>query len=186
MKLKKLAAAGIFTALMCVLSPLSVPLPFAEVSFSLGVLAVFICASAQTPLYAVGSSVAYILLGFAGLPVFSGYKSGAGVILGPTGGFLLAYPFMALLISAIIKKSEKKSAPAMFACMLLSLIICYGFGAAGYSVYVKSGFTAAFAAVCLPFLPFDAAKAVIGALVAEKLRGVIEADVKPVDRGKKY
>lgn len=168
MKLKKLSTAGMVTAAVCVLAPISFPLPFIEISFSLGVFAVFLCGALLEPLYAAASMAVYILLGIAGLPVFLGYKSGIGVIAGPTGGFLMAYPLMALLISGIIKLSGKKSIPVIFSGMLLSLIICYAAGAAGYALYGKISFGEAFLAAGLPFLPFDAAKAAICSVAASK------------------
>ena len=77
-------------ALLCVLSPLSVPTPFG-VGFTLQVLIVILVALVLKPLYAVTAQVIYTLLGIIGLPVFAGYQSGFGVLAGPTGGFLIGY-----------------------------------------------------------------------------------------------
>ena len=54
-----------------------------------------------------GSYGIYLLLGAVGLPVFSGFAGGLGKLLGPTGGYLIGFIFMALIGGAVIESSHR-------------------------------------------------------------------------------
>ena len=83
---KTIAQVGLMAALICVMGPFSIPLPISPVPISLTNLAVYFV------IYAIGMKkgtlayLVYLLIGFAGLPVFSAFTGGAGKLLGPTGG----------------------------------------------------------------------------------------------------
>jgi biotin transport system substrate-specific component len=94
-----MAMAGVFAAVMAVLSQLSIPLP-TPVPLTMSLFAVFLIATALAPRLAVLAQAAYLMLGAAGLPVFAGFKGGIAALLGPTGGFLMAYVPMTLIIGA--------------------------------------------------------------------------------------
>ena len=82
-----LAYTALFTVLLAVCTWISVPVP--PVPFTLQTFAVFAALGTlggRRGTYAVG---AYLLLGLAGAPVFSGFQGGAGVLLGATGGYIL-------------------------------------------------------------------------------------------------
>jgi biotin transport system substrate-specific component len=123
------------------------------------------------PRYAVMSAAAYILIGLAGVPVFAGYVAGAGVFVGPTGGFLAAYPIMAFVVAIGAKKGLNKERIFTIAlAVAMSLLICYGLGSFWYSVWANISIFKAAAVAALPFLPFDAAKAIIAAFIAVPVR----------------
>ena len=98
-KTRLLAIGGLFAALLAVFSQISIPLPFSPVPLSLGVLAVFLIGGLLPPRLVLGSVLAYLAMGVVGIPVFAGFLAGPGRLLGPTGGYLVAYPLMALLVS---------------------------------------------------------------------------------------
>src|ERR671920_2534163 len=87
------------TALMAaatgVAAQIAIPLPFSPVSFTLQVLAVILSGLLLGPRYGALAQVVYVLLGAVGLPVFAQFSGGLGVVLGPTGGYLLSYPIAA-------------------------------------------------------------------------------------------
>ncbi|MDR1062261.1 MAG: biotin transporter BioY [Clostridiales bacterium] len=96
-----MAMAGVFAAVMAVLSQLSIPLPITPVPLTMSLFAVCLIATVLAPRLAVLSQAVYLLLGAAGLPVFAGFKGGVAALLGPTGGFLMAYVPMTLAIGMI-------------------------------------------------------------------------------------
>jgi|GEM_PF-104071 len=102
---KNIILSGMFTALICVLSQIIIPIQ--PVPFSLSILAIFLTGSLLTPGYAFLSALAYILLGAFGLPVFAGFKGGPQVLAGMTGGFIMAYPVMSFITSVSYKISKK-------------------------------------------------------------------------------
>lgn len=68
-----------------------------------------------------------LLLGIVGLPVFSGFSAGAGVLFGATGGYLLGYLAAALLFWGLTAKLGQ-TLPVMASAMVLGLVLCYAFG----------------------------------------------------------
>lgn len=93
---KNLIIVGLFASILCILAPCTIPTPIISISIApflivltgmvlgshLGVLAVLI----------------YLLLGFAGLPVFSNHSAGPGMLFGATGGFLIGYVAMVFIV----------------------------------------------------------------------------------------
>jgi biotin transport system substrate-specific component len=164
--IKSLVLTALFAAIDCILAQISIPLPFSPIPFTLSLLAVFLSGSFLPPLYAFLSQIVYILIGLTGLPVFAGFKGGIAVLIGPTGGFLAAYPFMALITALFVKYLSKKNGFFLpLAGMILSLVVCYALGTAVYCLYAKTTVAAALPAVALPFIPFDCVKALIAATI---------------------
>ncbi|MDR0992100.1 MAG: biotin transporter BioY [Ruminococcus sp.] len=158
-KTTELTFAALMTALMCILSQIAVPVPFAAIVFNLGFVGIFLAGALQKPRAAFLSILAYVLLGAAGVPVFANFKSGIGAVLGPTGGFIIAYPIAAFLISFICGKAKNKSFVWLFVSMLAGGAVCYIIGTLWYMIYAKTTFAAAFAAVAAPFIITDSIKA---------------------------
>lgn len=155
---------ALFAAITCVLSVISIPLPFSPVPFTLSLLAVYLSGSFLSPLWAFLSQIIYILIGVAGVPVFSGFRSGPAVLIGPTGGFLIAYPVMALITALAVKYFKRKNGFFLpLAGMIAALFFCYALGTAVYCLYAKASVAAALPAVVLPFIPLDGVKALIAA-----------------------
>ncbi len=177
---KKLIFTGMFTAIISVMSQIIIPIQ--PIPFSLSLLAIFLTGALLEPKYALLSTLAYILLGAFGLPVFANFKGGFHVIAGATGGFIMAYPVMAFITSISYQLSKKtKSSSAVKNItdiaiptlgMLFSLFVCYLIGTLWFT-YV-SGSTIAYAlSVCVfPFVAFDALKIVIGVASGAVLRKV--------------
>ncbi len=98
------AKAVLLAALTAVLAQVSVPVPGVAVPFSLQPFAVFFAGLLLGPLWAGFALLVYILVGLAGLPVFSNGGAGLGYFLGPTGGFLVGFLVAAILIGAIVHR----------------------------------------------------------------------------------
>ncbi|HJY33509.1 MAG TPA: biotin transporter BioY, partial [Vicinamibacterales bacterium] len=93
------AAAVLFvTVLTIVAAQISIPLPFTPVPFTLQPMVVLLGGAALGARLGMSSQVLYLALGLAGLPVFAAspvLPQGFARLLGPTGGFLMSYPFAA-------------------------------------------------------------------------------------------
>jgi biotin transport system substrate-specific component len=178
-KTTELTTAALLTALMCILSQIAVPVPFAAIVLSLGTVGINLAGALQKPRSAFLSILAYVMLGIVGIPVFAGMKSGIGTVLGPTGGFIIAYPIAALLISFFAERAKSRSFVVLTGAMLGSMVLLYIIGTLWYMIYAKTTVAAAFAAVGAPFIIPDAIKAVASAALSVaiiKIRGKVTAN----------
>ena len=95
MRAAVMARVALMAALTAVGAQISIPLPFTPVPFTLQVPMVVLSGLLLGVRYGALSQVVYLLLGAIGLPVFAKFSAGLGIILGPTGGYLVSYPFAA-------------------------------------------------------------------------------------------
>ena len=98
-KVQRLAIIAISTAFLAVASQLTIPLPL--VPLTLQTLAVGIIATLLKPLDSILAICLYLVLGAIGVPVFAGGAAGFGVILGPTGGFLIGFLLQSQQVSLL-------------------------------------------------------------------------------------
>jgi biotin transport system substrate-specific component len=121
-------AASLFVALC---ARISVPLPFTPVPLTLQNFAVLLVGLALGPRRAFAALFLYLAEGLMGMPVFSPTgPGGVAQLLGPTGGFLLAYPFVAGIAGWVFdgkSEAKKKSfAHAILACVLAEIYLFAG------------------------------------------------------------
>ena len=155
MKIKEIVGAALFSAIICITAIITIPIGAVPITLSL--FGVFTAAALQKPKCAIVSVLVYIIIGAIGLPVFSGFGSGIGYLMGPTGGFIFAYPIAAVIIS-LANFLFKKYYVALPISMAISLAICYLFGTVWYAVVTEVEFTAAVLVCVLPFIVFDIIK----------------------------
>ncbi len=168
----QLAVTGLMTALTCILGPMSLALPFTPVPISLTNFVVFLSVWLLGWRLGTVSYLIYLLLGLAGLPVFSGFTGGAGKLLGPTGGYLIGFIFLAVLMGIVFEKSESRL--VRLAGMILGMIVAYLFGTAWLAYQSKIGLFAALGSAVIPFIPGDLVKMAIVLLIGP----AIEARLK--------
>ena len=166
MKTKSLVFTAMMTAVTVVCSLIVIPLPFSPVPFTLSLLAVFLSGALLDKKHAVMVQVIYILLGVVGLPVFSGFRGGLGAVVGPTGGYLAAYPLMAFVTAWATEKIGRQKWYAFYPGMALGLGLCYALGTAWLAVSANMSFGAALMAGVVPFAVLDVIKIVIAASLA--------------------
>lgn len=106
MNTKNLVLCGVCAAIMAILSP--IPFSIGAIPITLGFFAAFICSGVLPPKLSVMTQIVYLLLGAVGMPVFSNFGGGLEKLVGPTGGFLLGYPIMALVISLLLECYDKR------------------------------------------------------------------------------
>lgn len=168
---RDMALVAISTAVISVCSWISIPL---TVPITFQTFAVFVTAGLLGKKRGLLSVALYILLGIVGIPVFSGFSGGAGVILAATGGYIIGFLFTALIVGFA---SDKRSHSTMFMSlsMILGLIICYAFGTTWFMyVYARNtgeiGLLNTLSICVLPFLIPDTLKIILALLVMKRLR----------------
>lgn len=163
----QLCMTALMSAVMCLISPFSIPI--AEVPVSAATLTVYLAVYLLGTKMGTVSCIIYLLLGFAGLPVFSGFSAGAAKLLGPTGGYLAGYVFMALICGLFMEKSSYKRIWCI-AGMIIGTAVLYVFGTAWFMVLTKSSLEYALAMCVIPFLLGDMAKIILVELVGREVR----------------
>ena len=162
------AAAGQFT----------VPLPFTAVPFTLTPLVVMLTGAALGSRLGAAAQIAYLAAGIAGLPVFSPsliLPPAAARLLGPTGGYLLAYPAAAFVTGFLAERGWDRSFLSSLAAMLAGLAVIYLGGLASVFVYAGSVQAAILQGV-VPFVIADVAKAVMAAMLLPTAWRFLSAD----------
>jgi biotin transport system substrate-specific component len=100
---------AVFAALTAACSQIQVPLPFTPVPISLATLAVLVCGGTLGAKKGALAILVYILLGAVGVPVFAGFSGGLGVIAGPTGGYIIGYLPMAVIMGLFAQRAAGAS-----------------------------------------------------------------------------
>lgn len=164
-----LALIAVFAALTAAFSVLpGIPLG-PGVPITLQTLAVMITGIILGPARGAAAVGLFLLAGLAGLPVFSGFRGGLGVLAGPSAGYLLAFlpaAFVAgLLARLVLRRTRRARFPLLFAAaMVTSFLVIHPLGIAGLMVNAKLGFSAALAAD-MAFWPGDVLKNLLAAAV---------------------
>ena len=161
---RRIAVAGIvgFAAALAAASQVAIPVPGTSVPMTLQPLAVVLAGMCLGPAAGAASMVLYLAAGAAGLPVFAPEGlAGVARLLGPTGGYLLAYPLGAYAAGWIVRRRPRPFAWRVLAAACGIALIHAG-GVAQLAVLTGS-LTRAFVLGSLPFLALDAVKAVLAA-----------------------
>lgn len=169
LKTKDLVLMAMMAAVTAVCSWITIPTP--AVPFTLSILAVFLTGGLLRPLAAFLSMVVYFLVGLVGLPVFAGFQAGIAPFAGPTAGYLIAYPIMALVVSLCMTKLPACLPLVLRAVtgMLLALVICYVGGTTWLATARNMSFMVALSAGVVPFIVFDLLKIVAAAALTAAL-----------------
>lgn len=165
----RLVLIALVTAVTCILAPFSIPIPVSPVPISLTNLVLMISVYVLGWKDATVSFLVYLLLGAAGLPVFSGFAGGFGKIAGPTGGYLAGFIFMTIIAGIFVERFSEKRFLIVIG-MILSTAVAYIFGTAWLAFQMKLPFTAALSIGVIPYLPGDAAKIILAVITGPILR----------------
>jgi biotin transport system substrate-specific component len=165
---KTLAIIGLMTAVICILGPLSMPIPISPVPISLCILGIYLSVYVLGMKKGTLSVLIYLLLGMIGIPVFSSFSSGPAKLLGPTGGYLIGYIFLALICGYFIDRWNKRL--IHFGGMILGCAVCYTFGTAWLAYQAGMTFYAALWAGVIPYIFGDLAKMAIALIIGPEIR----------------
>lgn len=167
--IKQLTLVGLMAAVICVLAPWSLNIPISPVAISLGTLAIYFVISVLGMKLGTISVVIYILLGLAGLPVFTNFTGGPAKLFGPSGGYIIGYIFLALICGFFVDKFGKQL-PVYFTGMLLGTAVLYIFGTLWMGYQMELTFTQALMAGVVPYIPGDLIKVIIAMSVGIQVR----------------
>ena len=170
---KQMVLIALMTAVTCVLGPLSIPLPFSPVPISLTNFAIFLAIFVLGMKSGTISFIIYLLLGAIGVPVFSSFRGGLQVLAGPTGGYLIGFIFLALIMGFALDHFDRKLVPTIIG-MIIGMAGCYAFGTVWLAKLLSLSFKEGLMMGVIPYLPGDAAKIIIAAIVGPKLYGATQ------------
>ena len=164
----RLFATLMVTGLTVLAAQISIPLPFTPVPFTLQPMVVLLGGAALGARLGMMSQVLYLALGIAGFPVFAASPLPQGVLrlLGPTGGYLMSYPFAALLTGALAERGFDRNYRTSVLAMGAGLALIFACGIAWLAWFarpVPAGLDAALRTGLYPFLPADIVKICLAA-----------------------
>lgn len=174
---RNLVMCALCAAVICVLSPLS--LPIGPVPISLATFAVMLSAALLGAKWGTIATAIYILLGAIGVPVFAGWSAGIGCIAGQTGGYIIGYLPLAFLTGFFADRLARHTAgKAKYALLMLGMIlgtaVLYLIGTAWFVAISGAALADAMGWCVLPFLPGDLVKMILVAIVAPKVSEALD------------
>jgi biotin transport system substrate-specific component len=168
-RLAEQAGAVLFvTILTAIASQVSVPLPFTPVPFTFQPMVVLVGAAALGARLGMTSQIVYLALGIAGLPVFAAspvLPQGAARLLGPTGGYLMAYPLAAFVAGGLAERGFDRRYVTAVLAMVCGLAVVFAGGVSWIALAVQParGFSGALVTGFVPFIVPDLLKLLVAA-----------------------
>ena len=159
--------SSLFIALIAVFSWISIPIPIPlfPVPVTLQTLAVLLAAAVMKR-HAIIPVLLYLILGSLGLPVFHNGMAGLGVVLGPTGGYLLGF-IPAVLVAGFAYENSRREVRIIG--LILATLLIYLFGITWLVFSTGMSAPAALISGMVPFLPGDVVKGIAVYLIAARL-----------------
>lgn len=179
---RNMAFIAVMAALICVVSPFSVPMP-GLVPISLATFAVYLAGGILGAKKGTLAVLVYVLLGAVGVPVFSGGEGGLAKLFGVTGGYIIGYIPCALITGIFIdlffrKRSDIENpvlnwlsrAWSVPVGMLVGTVVLYALGTVWFIIARGATLEVALGACVLPFIPGDIIKIVAATVIVIALR----------------
>ena len=179
---EQIGAVLFVTVLTAIAAQISVPLPFTPVPFTFQPMVVLVGAAALGSRLGMASQILYLALGIAGLPVFAAsplLPQGAARLIGPTGGYLMSYPFAAFVAGSLAERGFDRRYLTAVLAMVCGLAVVFAGGLLWLTIASRpaGGFSAVLAAGFLPFIVPDVFKLLVAAAVMPglwKITGTID------------
>ncbi len=177
-RISDITLIALMSAVICVCSWITVPI--GAVPFTLQTFGIFLALRFLGGKKGTVSIIVYLLLGSAGLPVFSNFGAGIGKILGPTGGYLLGFIFSGVTV-ILFEKFDIKMKYLRILTDTIALAGCYAIGTIWfYSFFGKAQGMSIFAvlsACVIPFILPDIVKISAAEIIALKMPDKIKDKV---------
>ena len=159
--------AAIFAAMTAIGAFIRIPIPASPVPITLQVFFVLLAGLLLGSKWAGMSMIVYVMLGIIWFPVFSGGLSGIGVLLGPTGGYLIGF-IPGAFVTGLVTETFGRSTLAAACAMIAGIAAIYLLGAFQLSVVAGLSVPQSVVIGVLPFLPGDSIK-LAAALIISRL-----------------
>ncbi len=167
LSLKEFIIAALFTSLTVIGSYLIIPLPISPVPITLQTFFVLMAGLIGGKYVGLLSQLVYLLIGSIGMPVFASGLGGIGVLLSPTGGFLIAFPFAAY-ISGI--SNHLITNKILILKLITAKLLIYLFGVTFMIIGWDFNIVSALTAGVLPFIPGDIIKIILLIIIKKRLK----------------
>lgn len=164
--------ASMFGAMTAIGAWIIIPLPL--IPITLQTLFLSLAAALLGGYLGALSQIIYISLGIIGLPVFAGGKAGFGVLMGPTGGYLVGFILGAYIMGTLIEKKERPGFAWIAGSMFTGLLVIYALGVAQLMMVAKLSVEKAVAVGFIPIFPGELIKMPLAAFITLKLRDRIK------------
>ncbi len=170
----RVASVLLLTVMTAAAAQVSVPLPFTPVPFTLQPMVVLLGGAVLGSRLGMSAQVLYLLAGIAGLPVFAAsavLPQGVMRLLGPTGGYLMSYPFAAFLTGLLAERGFDRRYLTSVVAMAAGLLVVFACGVVWLAFWARpaAGLDAALRTGLYPFIPADIFKILIAAAVMPAL-----------------
>lgn len=162
MKHQNIVRCGCCAALIAVCAWLAVPV--GEIAVTMQTFGIYLTLLLLGGGKGTVACVVYLLLGAVGLPVFSGFQGGFGILLGPTGGYLWGFPVLALCYWALHKPLGNAVS------MILGSVACYVCGTLWFSFLYGGSFWVILLKCVVPYLIPDAVKLIFALYLHKRIR----------------
>lgn len=161
-----ICSIAIMTAITAVMAQISIPMPFG-VPMTMQTFAITLAGVILGSRNGGLSILIYLLAGLVGIPVFANFSGGFPCLLGPTGGFLISFPFMAFLIGLGAERGSKVS---FVIFLILGTLSNYVIGLVFFCILMQSSVEAGMASCVIPFIPTAILKAVLASAAGLQIK----------------
>lgn len=166
----RVASVALFVALTAAAAQVSIPLPFTPVPFTLQPMVVLLGGAVLGARLGMTAQVLYLAAGIAGLPVFASspvLPQGVLRLMGPTGGYLMSYPFAAFVAGWLAERGLDRRYLTSLVAMTCGLAIIFACGVGWLAFFARPavGLNRALQTGLYPFVPLDIFKLFVAASI---------------------
>ena len=164
-KTAEMTKMALMVAMNCVSAYIIIPLPFSLSPLALQTLIVNLTGYVLNAKQAFMTRLVYLLVGLAGVPVFTGGSAGPGKLFGPTGGYIIGFLFTAVFLAYFRGEKYSFKRYALLGCVI-GIPLIYVFGVVQLKLITGMGWDKAIMTGALPFIPLDIVKCLAAAVIA--------------------
>lgn len=164
-KTAEMTRMALMVAMNCVSAYIIIPLPFSLSPIALQTLIVNLTGYVLNAKQAFMTMLVYLLVGLAGVPVFTGGSAGPGKLFGPTGGYIIGFLFTAVFLAYFRGEKYSFKRYALLGCVI-GIPMIYVFGVVQLKLITGMGWDKAIMTGALPFIPLDIVKCLAAAVIA--------------------
>lgn len=164
-KTAEMTKMALMVAMNCVSAYIIIPLPFSLSPLALQTLIVNLTGYVLNAKQAFMTMLVYLLVGLAGVPVFTGGSAGPGKLFGPTGGYIIGFLVTAVFLAYFRGEKYSFKRYALLGCVI-GIPLIYVFGVVQLKLITGMGWDKAIMTGALPFIPLDIVKCLAAAVIA--------------------
>lgn len=164
-KTAEMTKMALMVAMNCVSAYIIIPLPFSLSPLALQTMIVNLTGYVLNAKQAFMTMLVYLLVGLAGVPVFTGGSAGPGKLFGPTGGYIIGFLFTAVFLAYFRGEKYSFKRYALLGCVI-GILLIYVFGVVQLKLITGMGWDKAIMTGALPFIPLDIVKCLAAAVIA--------------------